>query len=431
MREKLTLCLALLAIIIISCSRDNNSYSSLAEINIEKNVGKFEKLQLSDYIDDVQYIPLDTDPVLLGRIYQLDFYKGMIAVRDLENCILYDTSGSYIAKIGNRGQGPGEYMYNINFRIGRNGKIYIHDSVRGILIYDLNSTFIRKFDPEINTISADFSTGFTSVKSWALYNDSLFLGQIPNRTGKEDSKAVIFDDSGKTIKTFQNWIFLNRKDLVFSDREDHANIYQFDGKTFFKEDINDTLFFINDQYLLEPAYYFNLGKYGEPDSNRELDRSSAEWKSSANYIYIRNVYEQKTHFFIDLRFYENHSPVKRDKPVEKYGSISEYYTFTVLGVFDKFTKELVISEPSRIDNKFLNTGLYNDFDGGLNFYPKERVNDSTLAMWIDAYIIKEHVASEVFKNSTPKYPEKKKELEELAARLAENDNPVLMIAKLK
>jgi hypothetical protein len=427
----MTFCLALLVIITLSCSRDNNSSSSLTEIDIEKKVGSFEKLQLSDYIDDVQYIPLDTDPVLLRRIRQLDFYRGMIAVNDMDNCILYDTSGSYIAKIGNRGQGPGEYMYNINFRIGRNGKIYVHDSVRGILIYDLNGKFIRKFDPEINTISADFSTGYTSVKSWSLYNDSLFLGQIPNRTGKEEYKAVIFDDSGKTIKTFQNWIFLNRKDLVFSDREDHANIYQFDGKTFIKEDINDTLFFINDQYLLEPAYYFNLGKYGEPDANRELDRSSEEWKSSANYIYIRNVYEQKNHFFIDLRFYENHSPVKRDEPVEKYGTISEYYTFVVLGVFDKITKELAFSEPSPIDNQFLNTGLYNDFDGGLNFYPKERVNDSILAMWIDAYIIKEHVDSEVFKNSNPKYPEKKKKFAELAARLGENDNPVLMLVKLK
>ena len=52
-------------------------------------------------------------------------------------------------------------------------------------------------------------------------------------------------------------------------------------------------------------------------------------------------------------------------------------------------------------------------------------------MWIDAYIIKEHVASEASKNSNPKFPEKKKELEKLAASLDENDNPVLMLVKLK
>jgi hypothetical protein len=415
--------LYLILIIILGCSGYHDD-SFILEIDIEKNVGKFEKLQLSDYIDDVHYIPLDTDPVLLRWIYQLDIYNGLIAVRDIDHCILYDTSGNYIAKIGNHGQGPGEYWSSQNFRIGRNGKLYLQD-YRGILVYDLKGTFIRKFYPEIN---ADFSV----VRSWSLFNDSLFFGQIPNRTGKEENKAVIFNDRGETIKTFKNRIFLNREKIKFrTPVEDHANIYQFNERTFFKEIINDTLFFINDQYMLEPAYYFNLGKYGEPTANRELDFSSGAWKSSENYIYIYNVYEIKNHFFIDFRFFGNHSPAKREKPVERDGILFEYYTFTILGVFDKITKKLVISEPTPSDNHFLNTGLYNDFDGGLNFYPRERVNDSTLAMWIDAYIIKEHVDSDAFKNSTPKYPEKKKELEALAASLNENDNPVLMLVKLK
>jgi hypothetical protein len=41
------------------------------------------------------------------------------------------------------------------------------------------------------------------------------------------------------------------------------------------------------------------------------------------------------------------------------------------------------------------------------------------------------MGSEEFKNSTPKYPEKKKELEKLASSLDENDNPVLMLIQLK
>ncbi|MCF6357444.1 MAG: hypothetical protein L3J54_06505 [Draconibacterium sp.] len=43
----------------------------------------------------------------------------------------------------------------------------------------------------------------------------------------------------------------------------------------------------------------------------------------------------------------------------------------------------------------------------------------------------EHVNSEAFKNSTPLYPEKKKALEKLANNLNENNNPVLMLVKLK
>ena len=50
---------------------------------------------------------------------------------------------------------------------------------------------------------------------------------------------------------------------------------------------------------------------------------------------------------------------------------------------------------------------------------------------VNPFQLKAHLASEKFKNSTPLYPEKKKELEKLANRLNENDNPVLMLVKLK
>ena len=45
--------------------------------------------------------------------------------------------------------------------------------------------------------------------------------------------------------------------------------------------------------------------------------------------------------------------------------------------------------------------------------------------------LKSYVASDAFKSSSPKYPEKKKKLEQLANSLDENDNPVLMLVKLK
>ena len=63
--------------------------------------------------------------------------------------------------------------------------------------------------------------------------------------------------------------------------------------------------------------------------------------------------------------------------------------------------------------------------------PMYAVNDTLIVSWFEPYQLKMYVASETFKNSTPKYPEKKKELEELAASIDENDNPVLMHVKLK
>ena len=76
-------------------------------------------------------------------------------------------------------------------------------------------------------------------------------------------------------------------------------------------------------------------------------------------------------------------------------------------------------------------GLTNDLDGGVNFWPRTIINDSTFVSWIEASKLKEYIASNEFKESNPKYPEKKEELEKLANSLKDTDNPVLMLVRLK
>ncbi len=54
-----------------------------------------------------------------------------------------------------------------------------------------------------------------------------------------------------------------------------------------------------------------------------------------------------------------------------------------------------------------------------------------MVMWAEATDLKYHIASDDFKNAVVKYPEKKQKLLELADNLAETDNPVLMVVKVK
>lgn len=85
-------------------------------------------------------------------------------------------------------------------------------------------------------------------------------------------------------------------------------------------------------------------------------------------------------------------------------------------------------------NRNVKGGIPNDLDGGLMFTPDNYYregDDEFLAGIILPFKLKNHVASDDFKNSTLLYPEKKKALEKLANSLNENDNPVLMLVKLK
>ena len=102
-----------------------------------------------------------------------------------------------------------------------------------------------------------------------------------------------------------------------------------------------------------------------------------------------------------------------------------------MGIFNKQTRKLVFCKPTTTDNFLYTSGLYNDIDAGPRFFPKKMVNDSTMVMWINVKQLKDHIASDDFKNNVPKYPEKKKELEELANKLTIFDNLVIMFVTFK
>ena len=79
-------------------------------------------------------------------------------------------------------------------------------------------------------------------------------------------------------------------------------------------------------------------------------------------------------------------------------------------------------------------GIINDIDGGTKYFSKsyfsENDNEYLIGL-VHPHSLKYHVSTNEFKNSIPKYPEKKKKLITLADSLKETDNPVLMLVRLK
>jgi hypothetical protein len=78
--------------------------------------------------------------------------------------------------------------------------------------------------------------------------------------------------------------------------------------------------------------------------------------------------------------------------------------------------------------------IINDLDGGMplsdiKYYSEN--GEEFITTLINPFDLKVYLTSDEFKNTVPKYPEKKKELEKLANSLKETDNPVLMIVRLK
>lgn len=404
----------------LSCKEKSPKSVLFDTIDIETSIDKFGVFSLSQFNTEINYVPLKTNINMeISRITQIDFTSDFIIVSNPNICILYDFNGSIITKIGEKGRGPSEYNIITNFGFGFNKNIYLQSSNK-FLEFKTDGTFSGSFnlnkmnDPQFY------------INSWTPINDSLFLGKIPILTGHEENKAIIFDKNGEIRYQFKNYIYFNRGRVFFSSEDGKASFYRYRNFIHFKEKMNDTLFRLTDRYNLIPIKSFKIGKYANPKEYYEKIGPNDPF----NYVFLNNVFEISNCLLLDCSF-GKYTPAKRVTPREVMGQQSWYNTTNVLGVYNKAHKTLAFCMPASTDNPLFTTGFNNDIDAGPRFYPAKQVNDSTLVMWIEAKQLKDHIASDDFKKIVPKYPEKKKELEELANKLTVFDNPILMFVTFK
>jgi len=188
----------------------------------------------------------------------------------------------------------------------------------------------------------------------------------------------------------------------------HSGTFKFNNKISYWVDYNDTIFKISPNLSYKPSWIITPGEHRKP--KKDLP-------------FTLDLPEKLLEFYAPHYFLETNNYL-----ISRYNYKGEFaYVF-----IDKETKKTSISTFEwKKDSK---QGIPNNFDCGLTFSPESYfvdVENEFLAGTIQPYLLKAYVASEAFKNSTPKYPEKKKELEKLANSLSENDNPVLMLVKLK
>jgi hypothetical protein len=407
-----------------SCNNVQKKDNSITLVDIEANISNLKQINLSQFTENIKYVPLETKENLpFSWIAKIEFSENRIFVTDMSIGLLYDSEGRFVAKVGAQGRGPGEYEYISDVGIAPPKMIYLQ-SIFDLFEYNLDGLFVKKY-------KSSFRVNDNPDKylvSWIIIDDSLYFGHVPNSTGRVQYKALIINKYGDIKYKHKNYILYNREKPVASGYEDFAHIFQFKGSVFYNELFNDTLFSLNAKYELIPSYFFNLGKLKMPGSDGTLHRGPM----MAKYIFIWDVFQTDNYLFLNCDF-GNRFPVKRITPITLVPGTDPvwYNTKYVLGLYNKITSELVFCKPTSTDNSLYTSGIYNDIDAGPRFFPKKQINDSTMVMWVTPDKLKAHVACDDFKNNVPKYPEKKKQLEEFANSLSETDNPVLMFVTFK
>jgi hypothetical protein len=363
-----------------------------------KELPEISNLKLSDLgFVDIEYIPLETNEqsMISGTDNLIDRYKLAIGekfyiIKRFSTILEFQTDGRYTTRIGTIGRGPDEFTAAHDVNINEKSQdIYLLARWQNkFFVYSKNGKLKRTFPISFSPSEFHF------VENKVLCYSENHMGDV------QDSYNLI-DTNGIVIKNFPNKYPFKNHDAYIVAAE---NIfYRFDNRLFKKEVYSDTIYeYKNENFT--PHIVIQVGeKLLSPKSRTEFDG----FYLAKNYIIPLNLFE-----FGEFVFYEF---------VYKYVLPDNVLIFSFIG--------------SKKDNfqALINTGqgIINDFDGGPNILPKTIKDDNTIITWIDALQLKKHVSSEAFFNSTPKYPEKKKELEKLANSLKETDNPILILVKLK
>jgi hypothetical protein len=407
------------SVTIISCNQKNQK-NSVITVDIERNINNKQPIFISEFASDIKYIALQCSlNHYLHSVMVSDFSKDKTLVSDMSECFIYDSSGNFLSKIGNKGRGPGEYPFVNSAALVQN-KIFIKGSW-DLFEFNMDGSII-KLHPNTFRINESMF-----VKSWIIFKDSLIFGHIPNTTGKIETSAIIMNTDGEILYSFPNYDLFQRDIANFGPFESYSHLYYYKKKLFYKALYSDTLYYLSEDLKLTPEFNFYLGRYKESISDRKKRSTDFD---RFKYIYVNNVFQTKNFLLIDCNF-GYYFTARRLTPLEVPLGTLWYNSRYMLGVFNKNTGRLVFSQPSGTDNSLYTTGLYNDIDGGPKFYPKKVINDSTMVMFVSSLDLKKHISSIEFKQSNPKNLHKKKEFEDFVNNLESCDNPVLMYVYFK
>ena len=223
------------------------------EISLEKAIDNIEQAGLTEIGSSITYIPLETTSrsVLkeLKKIIVTDLY---IAVYDLSNILVFDSSGHFLKQIGRKGQGPGEYSMLIRdycFSLDRN-KIYFLDVRNTCFEYDVKGQFLNSF--KMDSVPDQFLP----------ITDDLFVWHCRNTPEYRDPigpSLIISDLNNNITKTYKNYHKRTSKPGIMVTG--HSPLYFHQGDIRFKEFGVDTLYTVTIEELI-PYAILNLGNKG-------------------------------------------------------------------------------------------------------------------------------------------------------------------------
>jgi len=371
-------------------------------------------LSLSDIVESIEYIRLETNAdCLIGIIRKSqDIIVSnnyiLVYCSNTRLCYLFSRTGTFVGKIGNRGNGPGEYTNASLFSIDeKREQIVLSTSAGRLMHYNLDGKYLHSVAVDIRlsgTICAQFNSEYIVMH----LND-------PFKTGEPPFNYSVFSNEYELLsQKIKNIDYTSTQRGVGTYPGDYW-YYLYNGQLHVKNAVlNDTVYCINKDLIFVPKYVINSGRYSP--STQILSDPELYQKEYNSRIFISSVFE--TNNFVLISYIYN------DENFYQYYDKREY-------------RSMLFHSAPAIPAHFFGTnfasGIPNDYDGGLDFWPKQQ-NENEFITWYDASFFEESKNNLKPKGSQSAIDQLKKVTRDIKESQTDNKteaNPVVVIAKLK
>ena len=419
---KKMLFLAFIAICLTACSGERpRQESELPIIDVIGSMGNFQRIYMSEFFSSIELIPLETSADFLldmgtgGYLHapRVLINDNVIVMRgdNRRRLFAFDRfTGKFRNQIARQGQGPGELIALGSFFFNADRTtIFVNDIFgRKILEYDFNGGYIRSV-PRPEEVSALYYA-----------RNNLFIGS-PHYTGDNKYKHLLVDANGDIIQRFSNHIFFNRQGRWASSGSHPSMPVRMDNRLYFAcSPLNDTVFVFENSNL-RPAYVFDFGR------SLPLAYLTTPPPNNIHYPNFRiapGSFVATPHFF----FYNVHVPRTRPGKRQRVRSFGGgQYSRRIFGIYDISRNRNILLDT----DQHLQQGIINDINGGLSFIPQFYAgNGEVVGVWNPEDML-EVLTEEYFATQTIKDPEAHQRLRAILRNLEFDDNPVIVVARLK
>lgn len=202
-------------------SKSNKEKNEFILIDEKESVGE-RTMKLSDFIDDYRIIKFENSDSAIFRVRKPVVSKNYVAFvqGNSQPVMLFDKNGKFICKVGNIGQGPGEYSMAYDALIDeQRNKIYITEMVsENIYVYDLEGKYLLTHKIGNLQKSSLFLNEDGSISVVSLAFGDLAEPLTAATVGRDSIKRLVYpplisnfrDQSGRGVG-FDNevWVYRN------------------------------------------------------------------------------------------------------------------------------------------------------------------------------------------------------------------------------